>query len=288
MPITRLLAVINGEPESTAVANMAVALGADHPCVIDGLHVHSDRELVSWAGGPLYAGPMPAEVIAQLKRQQDERREAAQGIFTKATEGLPVTSSTSLPDAKKTSARWLDLRGDPWRIISSKGRTHDLTLVPRPTEEHWDSELRIVEAALFDSGRAVLVVPQKETTSSRKHIAVAWVDTSEAARSIWAAEPFLRDAERVSLIVVSKGDVDQAALDDVNEYFQHKEIDFEIIHQSHNGKPTAEQILDCVTEVEAGLLVMGAYGHSRLREMVLGGVTRGVLRAATVPVLMAH
>ncbi len=288
MPVTRLLAVINGEPESAAVANMAVELGAARPTLIDGLHVHSDRELVSWAGSPLYAGPMPAEVIEQLKRQQDARRAEAHEIFLKATTGLPVAGCTGMPDMTKTSARWLDMRGDPWRTISEKGRMHDLTLVARPTAEHWESESRTVEAALFDSGRAVLVVPQEENKAPRNHIAVAWANTPECARSIWAAEPFLRDAERVSLIVISKGEVDQEALDDVNEYFQHKDIDFEIIHQSHNGHSTSGQILDCVEELEAGLLVMGAYGHSRLREMVLGGATRGVLRASPVPVLMAH
>lgn len=294
MTMTRILAVVNGTPESRAVIRAAVAMGKERPCLIDGIHVRSNRDLVTWTGSPIYAGPLPVEVINQLRQQQDERSAAARAMFEAETTGLTEVTNGKIPDLNETTVRWQEIRGSHWDTIAEKGRTHDLIFVTRPTMNHWESETHEAEAALFDSGHGVLVVPQEakdKVNANGKmvhHVAIAWRDTPEAARSITAATPFFENADRVSLIIVTDSDEDPSGLDEINEYFLHKGVDVEIVHQSDNGKPVADQILDCVADLGADLLVMGAYGHSRFREMVLGGATRGILRDADVPVLMAH
>lgn len=288
MTVSRLLAVINGTPESRAVMRAAVSLGKKRPCLIDGLHVRSDKDVVSWSASPFYAGPIPADIVTQLREQQDELRRAAKSIFEVEANGLPYLENGSLPAPDQTAVRWQDAFGDQWDVISEQGRTHDLILVSRPTAEHWESESYEAEAALFDSGRGVLIVPQEKTEIAAKHVAIAWADTPEAARSVTAADPFLDDAERVSIITVTKNGREEKGIDGLIESLKQKGLDVEIIHQIDNGEPVADQILDCVNDLEADLLIMGAYGHSRLRELLLGGATRGILRHAEVPVLMAH
>lgn len=286
--ISRLLAVINGAPESRAVARMAVALGKQSPCLIDGLHVMSDDALFGWPQGMMFSGPMPAPVAEELHKQQKDRRDAANAIFSEETANLPRLENGALPDKTHTSVRWQEVRGREWYEVAHQGRSHDLVLVAQPKEPRGISETDALEAALFDSGRPVLVVPDNETNTPGRSIALAWSDSRESSRSIWAALPFLEKAERVSLIVVDSGEDEAAGLEQINEYLLHKDIDVEIIRQPDNGAPIGDQILSCAEDVNADMLIMGAYGHSRLREMVLGGATRDVLRSAQMPVLMAH
>lgn len=288
MPVSRLLAVINGTPESRAVMRAAVSLGKQKPCLIDGLHVRSDKDVVTFSASPFYAGPIPTDIVTQLRDQQDELRRAAKSIFETEANGLPHISNGSLPAPDQTAVRWQDAFGDQWDVISEQGRTHDLILVSRPTAENWESESYEAEAALFDSGRGVLIVPQDHDDVSAKHIAIAWANTPEAARSLTAAAPFLDNAERVSVIVVSGADGAAKGVDDLVESLNQKGLDVELVHQLDSGEPVADQILSCVHDIGADMLVMGAYGHSRLRELLLGGATRGILRRAEVPVLMAH
>lgn len=288
MTVSRLLAVINGTPESRAVMQAAVSLGKKRPCLIDGLHVRSDKNIVSWSASPFYAGPIPSDIVTQLREQQDELRRAAKSIFEAEANGLPRLSNGTLPAPDQTAVRWQDALGDQWDVISEQGRTHDLILVSRPTAEHWETESYEAEAALFDTGRGVLIVPQDHADITAKHIAIAWADTPEAARSISAAETFIDGADRVSIITVTKNGSAEKGVDGLAESLRHKSLDVELVHQIDSGEPIADQILDCVSGIDADFLVMGAYGHSRLRELLLGGATRGILRHAEVPVLMAH
>jgi len=287
MTVSRLLAVINGTPESRAVMRAAVALGKKQPCLIDGLHIRSDKDVVTWSASPFYAGPIPTDIITQLREQQEELRRSAKSIFETEANGLPQLVNGSLPAPDQTSVRWQDALGDQWDIVSEKGRTHDLILVARPTAEHWESESYIAEAALFDSGRGVLIVPQDNADMTAKHVAIAWANTPEAARSLSVAKPFIESAERVSVISVGNTDKDDG-VDDLMESLRHMGLDVELVHQVDNGESLADQILETVSDIGADLLVMGAYGHSRLRELLLGGATRGILRHAALPVLMAH
>ena len=141
----------------------------------------------------------------------------------------------------------------------------------------------------MDTGKPVLIAPRTPSAAMNGVVGIAWKDTREAAGAVRAALPFLRAAERVIVFVVpeSAEDSDKSHLRLVRMLRWHNaNVTIEVL----NGGDQAPVVtlLGAVSKAGCGLLVMGGYGHSRLREAVFGGFTRAVLEAAPLPVLMAH
>ena len=142
-----------------------------------------------------------------------------------------------------------------------------------------------IDAALFDTGRPVLVAPPTAPTTVGSRILIAWNGSSQASRAVAFAMPFLEKAQEVTIAVGGhEGHVPAASL---AVYLERHGIRAAVENFSVTGS-IGKAILDRAGRLGADMIVMGAYGHSRLREMMLGGATREVLSAATLPVLMAH
>ena len=141
-----------------------------------------------------------------------------------------------------------------------------------------------IESVLLASGRPALVVPR---VGRFDHVGgcalVAWKATSESAHALASALPLLRGARELHLIGVSPDDLPR-----LQTMFQRHSIAAAVHRHAPLADHTGELLLSLAADVEADLLVMGCYGHSRARELVLGGVTRTVLASMTLPVLMAH
>lgn len=164
----------------------------------------------------------------------------------------------------------------------------DLTIMQSPINVHDDAAF---EGALFRSGRPVLLAPTSwkgETVGKR--IVVAWKAKREAARAIADAEPFLAAADQVTLITVDAqlDSYGQAPGRDICEHLVRKGVKAELRNVDGAGKPAETALLNEARALEADLIVMGGYGHSRFREFVFGGVTRSLSRSSPIPVLMSH
>jgi nucleotide-binding universal stress UspA family protein len=140
---------------------------------------------------------------------------------------------------------------------------------------------------LFDSGRPLLIPGSAPVAPDT--VAIAWKSTREAARAVAAAMPFLATAKRVVILAVAedskagRGDVARLVV-----ALQRHDIAAEARHMEAGSRSAADTLLGAAREFGAGLLVMGGYGHGRLRELVFGGVTERVIGGAAIPVLMAH
>ncbi len=147
-----------------------------------------------------------------------------------------------------------------------------------------------VSDVLIESGRPALVIPFIGTPSvPGKRVVIAWKDTREAARSMYFAWPFLHAAESVH--VIAWGDDSDGVEGDalkLRTYMTAHGVRAEWHVEAHEPEKTGEMLLSRTADLGADLLIMGCYGHGRLREWVLGGTTRSVLDAMTIPVLMAH
>ena len=143
---------------------------------------------------------------------------------------------------------------------------------------------------LLNCGRPVLLVPRSgRFPTVGKQVLVAWNGSTEAARAVTAALPLLRGAERVTLAVLgdSAGTLGESPGADIALYLARHGVNVEVLRRPAAADPGAA-LLSLAAELGVDLLVMGAYGHSRFREMMLGGATRTVLAASPIPVLMAH
>jgi len=159
--------------------------------------------------------------------------------------------------------------------------------LPRDDSDNVDGDF--IERLVLSAGRPVLVLPAKgDVKLDLSSIVVAWNDTRESSRAVFDALPFLQKAKRVRLMSVDskvRGALDGAT---IAESLDRHGVKAEIASIASDGAPIGEVLLRSAKDENAGLLVLGAYGHSRFAELVFGGATRHVLKNQNIPLLMSH
>jgi nucleotide-binding universal stress UspA family protein len=170
-------------------------------------------------------------------------------------------------------------------------RHFDLSVVGQTAPDLALPEDLIIEAALFESGRPIVVVPYIQQEDLRlDHVVVCWDHSRNAARAAADALPFLLRSKKVEIVMVTRADSKYDDLPGAGfaEHLARHDLNVELKRLIAPDMDVSNAILSYVADTGADFVVMGGYGHSRLREFVLGGATRGMLQAMTVPVLMAH
>jgi len=179
--------------------------------------------------------------------------------------------------------------GDSASAFSALARCHDLAIVGQPSDQPVSPEDVFFEAALIDSGRPVIVVPFTHTGPARLgRIMCCWDGTRESARAIGDSLCLLRVAENVLLYSAHVTPHNLINPSDMLAHLSRHGIEAEHDKSSVIIEDVPSAILARASDFCADLIVMGGYGHSRLREFILGGVTRSILDTTTVPVMFAH
>lgn len=188
----------------------------------------------------------------------------------------------------------LDLRRGLGRLdmpvqgLVDLARLHDLVILPAPGPETLD--YRIIHAAIFRTGCPALFLPAGRPLVGPRRVAVGWDFSREATRALKDALPLLELADDIHLLTVTgeKDIVTTTAATDLEKFFRAHGLSFHIRKLEKQFAPVAERLLDQAEELHADLLVMGAYGHSRLSEFILGGVTHDMLKDPPLPILLSH
>ena len=227
-------------------------------------------------------GGIPTDLIEVQREENRKTAEAAVDRFEAAAKAAAVSAETRVVDASLAGAA--DLFG---RIA----RRFDMAVVGQARREQGASEELLIEGALFGSGRPVVVVPYTQQEGLRlDRILICWDGSRPAARAIADAIPLLSRAKTVDIVVVI-GERDKSGEitgRNMRRHLARHGIETEIKHITASGGVAQNAILAHAAETGATFIVMGGYGHSRLREFILGGVTRGILKSMPVPVLMSH
>jgi nucleotide-binding universal stress UspA family protein len=170
-------------------------------------------------------------------------------------------------------------------------RVFDLSVVKQPEPDRDDTAQDILEAALFESGRPTLIVPyiQKQGFSP-KRVLCCWDGSRPSARAMGDALPILQKAGGVKVLTISTGKFDERDITgaELATHLARHKLQVELVRIPAADIDVASAILSHAADTDASLIVMGGYGHSKLRELALGGATRGILQAMTVPTLMSH
>lgn len=182
------------------------------------------------------------------------------------------------------------LYGSPQSLVDL-ARLNDLTVLPIPETDCFDR--KYLEAVLFDSGRPTLLLPSghgRKRLQALKTVVVAWDFSREAARAISDALPLLKLSEQVRVLTVlgEKHIQTTSKTDDLEKYFNSHSVKFVLDETKLKGHTIGECLCSYVSDADADMLVMGAYGHSRFREFALGGATRALIADAPLPLFLSH
>ena len=281
-----ILASLTGLGADRAVLDTAIA--AAH---IDGGHVtclHARIDVVESAALVEVTFPQRdhrVDIIRQIGQEEIKRGQHARASFEDAIKHHNIPQRDE-PDVKApVTTSWRETKSF-FNETLEEARYHDFTVMAR------DSELSSerITSVLMQSGRPFLLAPPKALPTIGRRIAIAWKASAEAARAVTAASPWLAQAENVLIISASRN----AAGDDRNRLsaerlasnlcWQGVKAEVDVVHSVSSSE--GQLLQNKAYDWDADLLVMGAYGHSRIREFVLGGVTEHMLSGCAVPLLM--
>lgn len=288
MDIKVILTPLYGVPADDSALAAARTVSQRFSSHVGVLHVRADpRTMIPYIGEGM-SGALIEEMIASAEQQADERAARVRKTFDAWREkaGLPLKEA---PAADGPSCGWIETVGRPDSAIARFGRTADLIVVSRPDGENAVTTVTEgLEAALLESGRPLLVAPLASGAGIGMNVAIAWNGGAEASHAVAAALPFLKTAKAVTIVTVGDACPPEAGAGALAGYLAHHGIKADVrAIEAEPGKTVGETLIAAASAVGADLMVMGAYTHSRLRELVFGGVTREVL-AAEMAVLMAH
>ncbi len=268
------LSVSEGE---SATADYAVSLAAMLEAHIAGIAFVYDP-IVPVSG----MGYIPPEVIETQQVESQAAAQAAIDRFNAGTKRAGVSAEPLMLNASLAGA------GDQFGRIA---RRFDLAIVGQAPPERSALEEMIAESALFDSGRPVIMVPYIQKAPVKlDRVMVCWDGSRPAARAIGDALPLLERAARVEVVIVTneRGKQDEIQGVDMGQHLARHGLNVEVERITGGDIDVADALLSHAADSSADFIVMGGYGHSRLREFVLGGVTHSILRSMTVPALMSH
>ena len=227
-------------------------------------------------------GGMPTDLIEAQREENSRTAKEAIARFENAAKAAGISAETRSIDAS--------VAGGP-DLFGRIARRFDLAVVGQARREQGASEELMIEGALFGSGRPLIVVPHAHKQELKlDRILICWDGSRPAARAIADSLPLLQRARSIDIVVVT-GERDKSGEitgTNMRRHLARHGINVEIKHITGGGAGVQSAILSHATETRSDFMVLGGYGHSRLREFILGGVTRSILRSMVVPVLMSH
>ena len=228
------------------------------------------------------AGYIPAEVIETQRDDSEAAAEAAIKSFTTAADQAGVSAEPVMTSASLAGA------GDQFARMA---RRFDLAIVGQSQPEISSMEQIIGETTLFESGRPIIIVPYiQKAPFKTDNVMICWDGSRTAARAVADAIPIIGNRGRVEIVIVAneRGKQDEIEGADIGQHLARHGLKVDVHRISGGDIDVGDALLSHAADSGADLMVMGGYGHSRLREFVLGGATRSIFESMTVPVLLSH
>jgi nucleotide-binding universal stress UspA family protein len=289
MAIRKLLLPVTGTTAGEAALATALRIARLWDAHLLVLHVRVDSRDVAPLAGEGLSGAMIEDMMTATETEGLARAQAMRALFDTAVAaaGVPVGDPTPPVGGgvRGPSASFAAIAGREEDLVAQQARLADLTVVQHTAATDLPSS-EALNAVLFDSGRPVLVAPPTPPAQIGRRVCLAWNGTAESASAVTAALPWLKRAEAVRILAADEYQRRGPPAADLAAYLALHDIIPEITTFRPVDKDVGAGLLKAAGEFGADLLAMGAYSHSRLRQLLLGGVTRHVLEHATLPVLM--
>jgi nucleotide-binding universal stress UspA family protein len=287
--IRNILVPSTGSDSDTTVFGSALAVARAFGAHLEFLHIRVDAlSIGSIVSNEATSAKLIAELIERMEGEANQRERKAKQVFESFCQGEGLAISETPAGAPSVTAAWLREVGSEPYCVTEYARAADLLVIGRPSDVE-ETSFETLEAALLNAGRPILIPAATPIAGPPDTVVIAWKSTQEAARAVTAAMPFLSIAQHIEIITVVEDESgsEEAGAARLTANLRWHGFPVSLRHLQPDVNGAAETLLTAARERSA-LLVMGGYGHSRLREWIFGGFTRRVLRGAEVPVLIAH
>lgn len=283
MTIKHILVPLTGLGDPQHVPAMAFKLARRFDATVDGCDTVADQlpylDPTGFGANPA----MTEELYKVVAKANQDRCKAARHTFDRACVKAGLSKGSS---RKGPSTSWTSSGGEGIEFMTHHGKLSDLIVVNLPGPDSPLPDTEVLEHAVFATGRPVLAVPEGGVNELNGNIALAWNGSVEATHALAGAMPFLAGAKTITVIQV--GDAADTDSGTLGRYLAIHGLKPRFKVERDRKAATGRIILDAAVDAGAGLLVMGAYTHSRVKEMVLGGVTNHMFKSSGIPLLLAH
>ena len=286
MAFRKLLLPLTGTAAGESAFAAALIVARQWNAHIAALHVRADSRDVAPLAGEGLSGAMIQDMMQATEKESGERSSAVRLMYDRFIAGSGVTQAQPTARATEPTATFTTLTGREEDVVAQQSRLADLTIVPHPEAGNDTSSSDALHAVLFDSGRPVLIAPHKTPVTLGTRVCVAWNGTAESAAAVQAALPWLQRADAVRILWADEYQRAGPAAPALAGYLALHGVQAELAKFRPLDREVGAGMLAAAREFDADLLTMGAYSHSRLRQLILGGVTRHVLEHADLPVIM--
>ena len=254
---------------------------------VEGLHVRPEISGVVAAGAAGLVAATPG-LVESFERQDRENTARAKELFDAFMTEQSVPRAQERGAVDQPTAGWREEVAPGDDAVGSRGRVFDLILVGRPVKGKALPAMSTVEAALFDSGRPILIAPPNAPEKLGEMVVITWNGSSETARTIAMGMPFLVKATQIVVLTIEQETYPGPSGEELAAQLREHGLKVEAITANGGGRSGGEAMLQQAAELGADLMFKGAYTQSRLRQMVFGGATSHIIQAAEIPILMAH
>ncbi|SFZ84538.1 Nucleotide-binding universal stress protein, UspA family [Devosia enhydra] len=211
--------------------------------------------------------------VAGMAKDLETRQHAAAEALRQQLDGQATIEAVRISE------------GQIQQAISVRARSHDLTLIGTETIE----SRQLGQTLVFDAGRPVVLVPAQTNAAKISRIAIAWDGSRAAARAVHDAMPWISTSSSLTIITAfDDKTISEQTVADLQAYLARRGLDAFCEDVSANGEGVGLALQDGALRHRADMLVMGAFGHSRLRDFILGGATEAVFAETRLPIFMSH
>lgn len=282
-----ILLPVTANSDVKAITRVATNLATQFRSSLTGLFVRADpRSAIPFMGEGLTAD-MIQTLCDNADAQGVDQASKAETAFRAATDAAGIKWLETGQPCDSAKASWCVVAGDIGDHVGRRARTSDIAICQQPDSKTLDSEDIFLDL-IYRSGRSVLMVPKDFEGTVGRHVMIAWNGRAEGARAVTGALPLLVDAEKVTIVQVGDIGEDRPCMNQIARYLSEHCVDANKLAIEPSDKSVGAQLLETATEIGADTLLLGAYSHSRWREMVLGGVTKYVTAKSKLPVFMSH
>jgi len=291
MSIKTILVPFVGYDDEIAALKQALTLAKQHNAHLEVLHVTPDLldGPLSFTTGFFFPSDYPERIVTDFLTEAQRKREYARSLFTKTADKMQVEITEPDEVLNCPSATFVAIEGKPEKVLSRRARVADLIVMCRTTGQNDRSYRPMVHAAIFRTGKPVLLMPPVlQDNALQEKVVIAWNGSFEAARAVNLAMPLLRGS-KVCVFTGIEGETLPLSNKDLVVYLQRHGVAAESAMPELLNEDCETALKTVIANFKAGMLVMGAFSREdRVRETLLGSLTEEILDHAEIPVLMAN